>query len=234
MMKHRPRFLVTLLFCFSFVVFNTDVINSAIAEQKAVANSLYGKVTDTIDASGYTYAEVDTGKVKVWAAGPVTLLKIGDMIAFPTVMPMKNFHSKSLNRDFEMLYFVNGFTQDKTTVAAPNGQIKPVPAAQAIKVIERAKDGNTIAEINKDKNKFAGKSVRVRGQVTKFTPNIMKMNWLHIKDNSTGDDLTVTTSETVKLNDIVVIEGKLGLNKDFGYGYLYPLIVEDATITKKK
>ena len=237
MMKHHPRLLVTLLFCFSFGVLNTGIINSAFAEQKAVANSLYGKVTDTMDASGYTYAEVDTGAGKVWAAGPITSVKIGDMIAFPTVMPMKNFHSKSLNRDFEMLYFVNGFTRDKktatsTTAAAPHGQIKQAPVAQAIKEIKKVKGGNTIAEIHSDKNNLAGKAVRARGQVTKFTANILNKNWLHIRDNSTGDDLTVTSNDTAKLNDVVVIEGKLELNKDYGYGYVYPLIVVDAKITK--
>ena len=237
MMKHRPRFLVTLLFCFSFGVLNTAIISSAFAEQKAVANSLYGKVTDTMDASGYTYAEVDTGAGKVWAAGPITSVKIGDMIAFPTVMPMKNFHSKSLNRDFEVLYFVSGFTSDKksadsTAAAAPHGKIKQTPAAQAIKEIEKVKGGNTIAEIYNDKNNLAGKIIRARGQVTKFTANILNKNWLHIRDNSTGEDLTVTTDDTVKLDDIVIIEGKLELDKDYGYGYVYPLIVVDAKITK--
>ena len=232
MMKYRPRFLVTLLFYFCFAVFNPVIINSAFAEQKAVANSLYGKVTATMDASGYTYAEVDTGVDKVWAAGPITSLKIGDMIAFPTVMPMKNFHSKSLNRDFEILYFVNGFTSDAITTAAPHVQTKQAAATQAIKVIEKVKGGNTIAEIHSDKNNLAGKAIRTRGQVTKFTANILNKNWLHIRDNSTGDDLTVTTNDTAKINDVVVIEGKLVLNKDYGYGYVYPLIVVDAKITK--
>ena len=231
-MKRRTHLSVMFLFSLFFGVFNTGIVNSASAEQKPIANSLYGKVTDVMEASGYTYAEVDTGVDKVWAAGPITALKVGDMIAFPTVMPMKNFHSKSLNRDFPMLYFVNAFTTDKTTTPASQGQIKQASAAQLIRTFEKVKGGNTIAEIHNDKNSLAGKTIRVRAQVVKFTASIMKKNWLHIKDNSTGDDLTVTTNDTAKVNDVVVIEGKLELNKDYGYGYLYPLIVVDAKITK--
>ena len=231
-MKCRTRLSAMLFFFLSFAMSNAAIMNSAFAEQKPVASSLYGKVMATMDASGYTYAEVDTGVGKVWAAGPVTPLEIGDMIAFPTVMPMKNFHSKSLNRDFEMLYFVNAFSGDKKASAAPHDQIKQATAAQVIKSIDKVKDGHTIAEIHNDKNNLVGKTIRVAGQVTKFTANILKMNWLHIKDNSTGDDLTVTTKDTVKVNDVVVIEGRLELNKDYGYGYLYPLIVVDAKVTR--
>ena len=51
-------------------------------------------------------------------------------------------------------------------------------------------------------------------------------------DSSTLDDLTVTTDSTVAVNDIVIIEGKLELDKDYGYGYVYPIILEDAKLTK--
>ena len=94
-----------------------------------------------------------------------------------------------------------------------------------------AKDGHTIAEIYSHKDNLASKTIHVRGQVTKFTANILNKNWLHIKDSSSHDDLTITTDSTVEVDDIIVISGKLELNKDFGYGYVYPLIIEDAKIT---
>ena len=95
------------------------------------------------------------------------------------------------------------------------------------------KGGNTIAEIYARKQKLKGKTVRVRGQVTKFTAEVMGKNWLHIRDSSTLDDLTVTTDNTVAIDDVVILEGKLVLDKDYGYGYFYPLIMEDARIAKK-
>jgi len=239
-MNYRANFLVTLLICFSFGLINTGILNSAYAERQADPNKIYGKITDIINVTGYTYAEVDTGKKKVWAAGPTTPLKIGDMIAFYTGMPMENFHSKSLDRDFSMLYFIGGFITDKetpttksTATATPHSKIKLKQASNPAKEIKKVEGGNTIAEIYTHKLDLKGKTIRVRGQVTKFTPAIMGKNWVHIKDSSTKDDLSVTTDSTVAIDDVVIIEGKLELDKDYGYGYVYPVILVDAGIMKE-
>lgn len=246
-MRHRTKSIVILLASFSFTITNAGIINLAYAEQnntkekqQTTSNRIHGKVTDIIKASGYTYAEVDTGKKKVWAAGPVTPLKTGDMIAFSTRMPMKNFHSKSMKRDFPIIYFVDRFITDKATsknkvaaTALPHNQIKKKQATKPVKGINKVKGGNTIAEIYARKQKLKGKTIRVRGQVTKFTANVMGKNWLHIRDSSTLDDLTATTDGTVAIDDVVILEGKLVLDKDYGYGYFYPVIMEDTRITKK-
>jgi thiol-disulfide isomerase/thioredoxin len=99
-------------------------------KQEALQNDpgiISGKVVDVINAAGFTYAEVDTGQEKIWAAGPgVTSLNKGDMVAFKTEMPMQNFHSKSLGRNFSLIYFIQQYITDKATskTAAPHGQIK--------------------------------------------------------------------------------------------------------------
>jgi hypothetical protein len=244
-MLQRTVFLVALSFCSSFVLLTTGTLNFVRAGQNAAdampqqaPERISGKVTDVLEAAGYTYAEVDTGKEKVWAAATTTPLKVGDTVAFTTEMPMKNFHSSAMNRDFPVIYFVKGFITDQAkatdaapSMAAPHAKIKPAADATPIEGIDKVEGGKTIAEVHTDKQKLAGKDIRVRGQVTKFTGNVMGKNWLHIKDSSTADDLTVTTDSPAAIGDVVVIEGKLGLDKDFGYGYVYPLIVEDARVT---
>ena len=238
---------MALLASLSFALLSTGIVNSAGASQdkageipQATPNKIYGKVTDTIDAAGYTYAEVDTGKEKVWAAATTTPLKIGDMVGFTTDMPMRNFHSNSMNRDFPIIYFVSRFITDQesptdipTENSSPHDKIEPAPVAKAIEGIKKAEGGNTIAEVYTDKQKLDGKVIRVRGKVTKFTANVMKKNWLHIRDSSTLDDLTITSDGVAAIDDVIIIEGKLSLDKDFGFGYVYPLIVEDAKLTKK-
>ena len=247
-MKNRTYILATLFVCSSFVLLGAGINNFAYAEnknnkneQQTASNNISGKVTEVIDTSGYTYAEVDTGKEKVWAAGPVTSLKVGDKIAFPTKMPMHNFHSKSMNRDFSTIYFVDNFiTNNKEStasknkeIASPHGQTKQKPLAEPVKGINKIEGGNTIAEIYTNKDKLDGKTLHVRGKVTKVTTGILGKNWLHIMDSSTTNDLTVTTTGTAAIGDVVVIEGKAGLNKDYGYGYVYSVIVEDAKVTKE-
>jgi hypothetical protein len=75
------------------------------AAQAAEESGFSGKVAETMDAAGYTYVQVDTGKKKVWAASPRFAVKVGDTIAIGEPMPMRNYHSKTLNRDFDLVYF---------------------------------------------------------------------------------------------------------------------------------
>lgn len=247
-MKNITPFFTTLLACSSFVILGSGINNSACAEQKNIQTEqqvtpgkINGKITEVINASGYTYAEVDTGKERIWAAGPVTQLKVGDKIAFTTEMPMDNFHSQSMDRDFSKIYFINKFLTDKETsttmpgdIASAHTPFKRLSAADPVTGISKVKGGHTIAEIHTNKDKLNGKTVRVRGKITKLTTGVLGKNWLHIVDSSTLDDLTVTTDSSAAIGDVVIAEGKLGLNKDFGYGYVYPVILEDAKITKEK
>jgi hypothetical protein len=67
--------------------------------------------------------------------------------------------------------------------------------------------------------------------VVKYSPGIMNKNWVHIQDGTEYDgnyDLTVTTLSEFKVGDIVTLEGKIALDKDFGYGYIYDVLLEDA------
>ena len=249
-MLHRTVVVVTLAICSCSALLTTGALNVVHAAQDAgdampqqTPERLSGKVTDVLEAGGYTYAEVDTGSDKVWAAATTTPLKVGDTVAFTTEMPMENFHSNAMNRDFPMIYFVKGFITDEakatdaapaTATAAPHAGLKPAADATAVEGVDKVEGGKTIAQIYADRQELAGQDVRVRGKVTKFTGNVMGKNWLHIKDSSTADDLTVTTDGPVAVGDVVVIEGKLELNKDFGYGYVYPLIVQNAKITTEE
>jgi hypothetical protein len=242
----RTGILLALIFCVTFGLLNTGITGFANAGQASAEGMqqhpgrIDGKVTDVLEAAGYTYAEVDTGNGKVWAATTTTPLKVGDMVAFTTEMPMQNFHSSAMNRDFPLIYFVSRFISDDasqvdttTAMASTHGAIKSTSKLTAIEGINKIEGGNTIAEIYTDKQKYNGKVIRVRGQVTKYNANVMGKNWLHIRDSSTQDDLTITTANTAAIDTIVVVEGKLILDKDFGHGYVYPVIVEDASVIKE-
>lgn len=94
--------------------------------QQSNLQIIEGKITDIISAGGITYIEVDTGKEKVWAAGASdNALGKGDTISFTADMPMRNFHSQSLNRDFVVIYFVTQFTNadHASNITAPPTQV---------------------------------------------------------------------------------------------------------------
>jgi hypothetical protein len=119
-------------------------------------------------------------------------------------------------------------------MAAPG---RPAIARQEVAAVPRAEgeQGRTIAEVHEQAAALAGQPVAVRGVVVKFSPGIMGRNWVHLQD-ATGDpekgthDLTVTTQDAVKPGDRVKVEGTLAKDRDFGAGYEYPVIVEDAKV----
>jgi len=101
--------------------------------------------------------------------------------------------------------------------------------------IEKAEGGKTVAEVYAEKDALAGATVAVRGKVVKVNAGIMDRNWLHVRDGSGEEgtnDLTVTTEgDLPELGATVLVSGNLATNKDFGMGYQYPVILEDAEVT---
>ena len=100
--------------------------------------------------------------------------------------------------------------------------------------IETPAGGKTIADLYAEKNSLSGQAVVVRGKVVKFTANVMGKNWIHVRDGTGADgtnDLTVTTNSVVKIGDIVTASGLVALDRDFGFGYVYDIIIEDAEVT---
>ena len=91
-----------------------------------------------------------------------------------------------------------------------------------------------MAEIIAGRKDLAGEQVMVRGKVVKFLPQIMGKNWLHLQDGSGSEgtnDLTVTTMTTVKVGDLVLVSGVVSIDRDFGYGYEYEVLLENAKVT---
>jgi len=195
---------------------------------------IYGKVINTIKTQNYTYIHVDTGKTKHWAASPPIILKKGAMVSFVPNMPMKDFTSKTLKRKFDVVYFVGKIYTDKASDHPAKIPLHPTATSASMKPItgiKKAINGNSIHEILSMKKKLAGKTIQVRGIVIKYTPKVMGKNWIHIQDSSSKKDLTVTTANTAKKGDIILVKGKLQLNKNFGFGYIYDVLLEDASIT---
>lgn len=187
-------------------------------------NMVTGAVIETMDSGGYTYVRIDTGNEKLWAAGPAAEIKTGDEVTISLDMPMAGYHSRSMDRDFDVLYFVGGFTQAH---AGAGSQTEITPDRD----IGIAEGGKSIAEIIDQHQQLANRQIKVRGQVVKFNPDILGRHWIHIRDSSGDRDLTITTNDEVTLGDVIVADGRIVLDKDFGYGYVYEIMMEDAAIT---
>ena len=216
-------------------------------------NQLRGKLLESMDAAGYTYLRIKTDAGEQWAAVRETKVKKGDVVTVNAQMTMNGFESKTLKRKFDSIVFgtmagANGAppasmasaaaaqpasnmmgtaTQHMTGGAANVGDVK----------VDKAPNGKTVAETYAAKDELKDKPVVIRGKVVKFLSGIMGKNWLHLRDGSgSGDkgdnDITVTTNDVVAVGEVVTVSGTVRVEKDFGAGYRYPVIVEEAKVTK--
>ncbi len=219
--------------------------------QASNPNVWKGEVLETMNSGGYSYIYLDTGSEKIWAAGPETQVSVGQTITMDKGMAMPQFHSKTLDRTFDVIYFVGSIqgpdsakpAADHPTSEHPTGGMGQQTGGghstveqTEVKDVAKAAGGHTVEEIYAQSAALSGKPVKVRGQVVKFTANIMGTNWIHIQDGTGSGptaDLTVTTSAVVAAGDMVTVEGNLTVNKDFGAGYKYDAIIEEATVTKE-
>jgi len=122
-------------------------------------------------------------------------------------------------------------------VTGPATSPHPMPTTTGpvdVSGIVKAEGGRTIAEVFAEKDQLAGKPVVFRGKVVKSNPGILGKNWIHVRDGSGAEgsnDITVTTvSAQPNVGDTVLVAGAVVLNKDYGMGYQYDVIIEDADV----
>ena len=208
-----------------------------------------GEALETMDSGGYTYVFMDTGQDQRWVAALETPVAVGDVIQTDQGMAMNGFTSNTLNRTFNVVYFVSSL-QNLSAGSQPMAQASgELPAghpdvtagaatAAAVPEIEAFEQGKDIAYVYANKDDLAGSEITLRGRVVKYNPGILGWNFIHIQDGSgdaaAGDnDLIVTTKSTTEVGETVVLTGNIVLDKDFGAGYSYPVLIEDASITSE-
>jgi len=167
----------------------------------------------------------------------------GDPIEYSGGAEMLNFHSKSLDRTFDSIWFVQKVSvsrQDLPQQAAARGHA-PIPsnipqstaiAAPAPGSIEKLDGGKTIEEILADPAALNGQAVSLRAKVIKVSPKIMGKNWVTLQDGTgtaPDDKLIATSSEMVTVGEVVTATGTLENDVDLGYGYRYTALLEEAT-----
>lgn len=212
----------------------------AAPSQQQAGTPVTGKVVQTMDSGGYTYALVKMKEGKnVWVAVPQAKLTVGEVTAFRGGMEMTNFESKSLKRTFDKIIFsegVAGGEKSKQEAKSPGSRGAVSKSDEKIKV-EKATGPNayTVADLYRLKAKLDKKKVVVRGKVMKVSSGIMGKNWIHLQDGSGSpkkgtNNLVVTSQAAPVVGEVVTASGVLYKGKDFGGGYKYEVIVEQGEI----
>ena len=206
-------------------------LSKDIAQNEVVVNEVQ-------QTGGYTYLLVQESNQEFWLAVTKTDVKVGDKIYFTEAMEMNDFESKELNKVFDRIFFVDQISKEPINFETKKAELKAKQQEGIQKLLDSIKispaaRGISIGDLYANADKFNKQTVKVRGQVVKVNMDIMDRNWVHLMDGTKGEDrsdLTFTTKDVVQIGDTVTFEGTLAIDREFGAGYVYPLIVEDAVI----
>lgn len=192
-------------------------------------------VEEILKTEKYAYLKVSEKGESYWVAISKRAIEVGETYVFNGGLLKKNFFSREFNRVFETVYLVSNFRKkaqpQKVAVETHSSfQSESLPDL-TVEKIQPSTGAITLSELFNNKLQYNDTTVKITGKVVKVNPKIMNRNWLHIQDGSEeGLDLTVTTEENIALGAIVSLEGVITLDKDFGAGYRYDIIMEKAML----
>ncbi len=206
------------------------------------ATVVKGEVLEVLEVESYTYLRLKTKDGETWAAVGRAPVKKGAKVTIENVMVMNNFESKTLKKTFPTILFGTLGGAGGGAPSAGNGMATAHAGIAKLTDIgdvhvPKASGANarTVAEIITKGAELKDKPVLLRGKVVKYSPGIMGKNWIHLRDGSGSaadntNDVTVTTTNQTKIGDVVTVKGVVRTDKDFGSGYSYKVLIEDATL----
>jgi len=198
--------------------------------QSALAEDIHSIVVlEALPTVRYVYLRVREEQDEFWIATIKRQVNIGATYFYQGGLLKTNFESKEHKRVFDRMYLVSSIIEAEHSGHAGNTEthnhvnedLKYVAAPGSIK----------IADLVAERQKYEGKFVQVSGECVKINPNIMGRNWVHLQDGSgNNSDLLVTCDVQIPIGHRVTMRGKVVLNKDFGSGYQYSILLEDGKI----
>lgn len=201
-------------------------------------------VKEILSASKYNYLKVSEGDEQFWIAIRKQEVEVGKTYYYKRALLKTNFESKEHNKVFDKIYLVTSLVQSNHgnntgSLATTNSKIENNHAEVVKKTTSTSykiitQEGSLkIADLVKDPKKYEGKTVLISGKCVKINPNIMNRNWIHLQDGTKDDfDLVITSDKFVPEGSVVTMKATVVLNKDFGAGYKYDLILENGIIVK--
>jgi hypothetical protein len=229
---------------------NVSGIFSEINNEEVSSNKQSGSFTEdlhkvtvkeVLQATKYVYLRVAEGGDDYWIAARKQDVELGGTYFYRNGLLKTNFESKEYNRMFERIFLVSSLVPEVhgnntgNLTAEFGSEEKETDQKQNIPThteeIVQHKGSIKIAELVANPEAYEGKTVQLTGKCVKINPNIMSRNWIHLQDGSKNDfDLVVTSNTFVPEGKTVTMKAKVVLNKDFGAGYRYDLILEEGVV----
>lgn len=242
------------------VIFSSCVKNKSgqMNQNQSATDGKSFEVAEVIHGNTYTYIKAKENSGEKWMAVSKQEIEPGEVYFYSEGLPMQNFHSKEVDRTFEEIYFVSEISKTPIQKGAMGGmgsgamggmgsmggnvtaqthQGKVGSEQNSAITMEKSAGEITVAQVFANRDNYSGKEIKIKGVVVKVNNEVMGKNWIHIQDGTSDNgnfDLTITSTDVAEVNDEITVSGKITLNKDFGYGYSYAVIMEEAKIVETK
>lgn len=224
---------------------NNSILDETINNRTSFTEDLHTVIIkEVLPASRYVYLNVAESGKNFWIATRKDDIKVGATYFYKGGLLKTNFESKEFNKVFDTIYLVanlvaqnhgnnsGSLTADfteKSNSTASTSEKKNIPTHTEELVPH--KGSIKIADLVANPSIYNGKTVQITGKCVKVNPNIMNRNWIHLQDGSKNDyDLVVTSSTFVPEGKTVTMKAEVSLDRDFGAGYRYDLILENGII----
>lgn len=201
------------------------------AQEKESANVTVHSVIveEVLPTSSYVYLYVKEGEDKFWISTSKQEVKPGEAYLFHDAMLQTNFKSKELDRTFDTLYLVTQIVP----VNSKNKSQSDMSSSSSGSGHMNTEGSVKIADLVNNMSAYSGKTIQLSGTCVKINKNIMGHHWIHLQDGSKDDyDLVITSDVDVPVGNTVTMKGVVTLDKDFGAGYQYDLIIERGEIVE--
>ena len=189
-------------------------------------------VVEHIRGKRYSYLQVNEKDRTYWLATMGGDFKIGETYGYNEGIEKTQYHSTELNKTFDQILLVSALYRKETGHVHDhtNSQPQVVETPQPLKIPSASIQ---LRELITKSNQYKDKQVEVTGKVVKVNPDIMDKNWIHLQDGSMNSfDFVATSDELPPVGHVITMTGTIRLNKDFGAGYTYDIILEGAKIKK--
>ena len=196
-------------------------------------------VKEVHESSNYLYLQVEEGSKTYWIATGPGSVKPGNRYFFNEAVVKRDFTSEKLDRKFDSIYLVTQLLPESRKQELKRMRFNPHDRQADVDSVESMKEGPgtlqvqrvTLKEIFNNPKQFENQVVEVSGICTKINEGIMERNWIHLKPEAAETKEIVATSDSsVGVGETVTLRAMVRLDKDFGAGYVYPILLEDATI----
>lgn len=187
-------------------------------------------ILEALPTVRYVYLRVKEGQDEFWIATNKLEVSVGKTYFYRGGLLKTNFESKEHKRVFDRMYLVSTIVEADHGNASTPVMSEPSKTSIAGEIID-SKGSVKIADIVANPKKYDGKTIQVSGTCVKVNPNIMGRDWVHLKDGSKDDfDMVITCQVAIPEGHNVTMTGKVVLNKDFGAGYQYDILLEEGEL----